>query len=80
MAEIRSVFSIPMENRSNFPFKILQPSGGSSKSLSVPALSCSFKWTASAIAGKNSKTPIYVLACDDLKVSQYIDFATHLCI
>ena len=68
MSEIRSVFSIPMRNESNFGFKILQPSGGSSKSLSVPALSSSFKWTASAIAGKNSKMPIYVLASDDLKV------------
>ena len=60
MSEIRSVFSVPMRNQSNFAFKILQPSGGSSKSLSVPALSSSFKWTASAIAGKNSKMPICV--------------------
>ena len=69
MSEIRSVFSVPMKNQSNFAFKILQPSGGSSKSLSVPALSSSFKWTASAIAGKNSKMPIYVLASDELEVS-----------
>ena len=60
MAEIRFVFSMPMGNQSNFGFKILQPFGSSNKSLSVPALSFSFKWTASAIAGKNSKTPIYV--------------------
>ena len=66
MSEIRSVFSVPMKNQSNFAFKILQPSGGSSKSLSVPALSSS---TASAIAGKSSKMPIYVLASDKLEVS-----------
>ena len=33
MSEIRSVFSVSMRNESNFAFKILQPSGGSSKSL-----------------------------------------------
>ena len=28
-----------------------------------------YRWTAAAFAGKNAKTPIYILAMDDLKVS-----------
>ena len=36
--EIRSVFSHPMNKDSLFPFKILQPAGGNSKSLMVPSL------------------------------------------
>ena len=52
MNEIRSVFKKPMKSNPNFPFKILQPTSGSSKGLSIPALSSLFKWTASAIAGK----------------------------
>ena len=68
MDEIRSVFRRPMEDKDNFMFPILQPSGGSSKSLSIPALSSSYKWTAGAVAGKNSKMPIYILAEDPLEV------------
>ena len=36
MTEIRSVFREPMDNSDNFPFKRLQMSGGSSKTLSEP--------------------------------------------
>ena len=68
MDEIRSVFRRPMKDRDNFMFTILQPSGGSSKSLSIPALSSSYKWTTGAVAGKNSKIPIYILAEDPLEV------------
>lgn len=68
MKEIRSVFRRPMGDTSNFSFKILQMSGGVSKSLSEPVLSSSFKWTASAVAGRNSKVPIYILALEDLNV------------
>ena len=70
--EISSVFSVPMGGREDFSFTVLQPTGGSSKSLNMPALSSSFKWTASAISGKNNKSPIYILANDDLKVSMEI--------
>ncbi len=55
MNEIRSVFEEPMDDDKLFRFKILQPSGGSSKSLSVPVRSTSFKWTASSVAGKNTR-------------------------
>ena len=66
--EMRSVFRTPMGYDDRFRFTILQTSGGDSKSLMVPELSCSYKWTASAIAGRNAKMPIYVLAEDELQV------------
>ena len=44
--------------------------GGTSKSLAIPSVSDSFKWTASAIVPKNSKVPLYILAKEPLvKVS-----------
>ena len=52
--EVRSVFD------KDFPFKILQNSGGSSRTVSTPAVSSSFKWTASAVSGRNAKVPIYI--------------------
>ena len=67
--EIRSVFDGPMAGADNFPFRILQTCGGGSKTLSTPVLSSSFKWTANAVAGRNAKAPIYILAEDDLVVS-----------
>lgn len=68
MREIRSVFATPMMDDSEFKFSILQPSGGGSKSLTVPSRSHSFQWTAAAVAG-NIKSPIYILAVDTLNVS-----------
>ena len=68
--EIRSVFGGPMDSDPNFAFKILQTCGGGSKTLSAPVLSSSFKWTAGAVAGRNTKVPVYILAEDDLMVSQ----------
>ena len=67
MEEIRSVFSEPMNQDSKFQFLILQTSGGGSKTLTSPPTSSSFRWTARAVAG-NSKTPIYIIAIEDLKV------------
>ena len=67
MEEIRSVFSEPMNQDSKFQFLILQTSGGGSKTLTSPPISSSFRWTARAVAG-NLKTPIYIIAIDDLKV------------
>lgn len=68
MDEIRSVFSFPMSNDPLFRFDILQSSGGVSKSLNIPVVSASYRWSAGAVAGKNSKVPIYILARDKLKV------------
>ena len=66
--EMRSVLRAPMGGDTLFEFKVLQPAGGTSKSLAVPSLSSSFEWTASGICGKNSKVPIYILAVDELQV------------
>jgi len=63
--EIRSVFSKPMDGDR---FQILQKSGGGSKTLSVPELSPSYEWSASSVSGKDTKSPIYILAQDKLKV------------
>lgn len=67
--EIRSVFHGPMAGKRDFQFEILQQTGGGSKTLTVPALSSSYVWTAGAIAPKHTKTPIYILAKEPLMVS-----------
>ncbi len=66
--EVRSVFSHAMGNSSTFAFDVLQTAGGCSKTLTVPSVSSSFHWTASALVGKNLKMPIYIMAIDELKV------------
>ena len=64
--EIRSVFRGPMNGDNTFLFDVLQPTGGKSKSLTRPALSSTYRWTASAIVPKNAKVPLYILAKGDL--------------
>lgn len=64
--EIRSIFRAAMSYKKNF--KLLQPIGGSGKSLIIPAISSSYRWTASVVAGKNAKMPVYILAVDQLMV------------
>ena len=49
-------------------FIILQSTGGETKGLTVPELSASYRWTAAAVAGRNAKVPICVLAQDRLEV------------
>ena len=68
MDEIRSVFRKPMNEDLLFRFEILQHSGFGSKCLSIPEVSSSYEWSASSVAGKNPKSPIYILALDKLKV------------
>ena len=70
--KIRAVFSSPMNNDEDFPVKILQTSGGSSKTLTISVISSSYRWTAGSVAGKNAKCPIYVLAEENLKVAIYV--------
>ena len=65
--EIRSVFRGPMDGSNTFLFDVLQPAGCHTKSLTIPALSDSFKWTASTIVSKNAKVPLYILAKESLK-------------
>ena len=73
-AEVRSVFKEPMGNNPDFPFLYLQPTGGGSKSLTVPSQSSSFTWTAQQVArlGGQSGT-IYILAQSTLNIPDYIE-------
>ena len=65
--EIRSVFHRPMGDRKDFPFVFLQPTGFGSKSLTVPSLSPSFRWTPQQVARLGgSKQSIFILAQDKL--------------
>ena len=66
-----SVFSTPMGGDDQFLFKILQSSGGDSCNLMVPEMSLSYRWTATTVAGRNAKTPIYTLAEDPLLVCDW---------
>lgn len=72
-SEIRRVFCNPMRGSKDFPFEILQSTGGSSRSLTVPAVSSTFKWTAGAIVPKGTKLPLYILAQDTLQVYKILD-------
>lgn len=77
--EIRSVFHTQVNDDPFFEFRILQATGGTSKSLTILAVSSSFKWTAAAIAGKNAKAPIHILAKDKLKVcGVLVDVRIHI--
>ena len=57
--EIRNVFRDPMRGSTTFAFEVLQSTGGSSKYLTIPAVSSTFKWSACSIVPKNTKMPIY---------------------
>ena len=48
--EIRSVFKGPMGGNKNFKFNIFQGADGSSKTLVIPSVSCSYQWTVSGVA------------------------------
>ena len=67
MSEISSVFE-DCFGKEGFRFSILQPTGGFSKSLTIPRVGSLYKWSASSVAGKNSKVPVYILADEPLKV------------
>lgn len=69
-AEIQSVFHTPVRCNPAFLFTFLQQSVGGCKFLMVPELSSAYRWTAGAgaVAGRNAKVPIYILAEDELEV------------
>ena len=50
--EVRSVFRTRMGDDDHFQFKVLQSAGGDSRNLVIPQLSPTYRWTASAFAGK----------------------------
>lgn len=67
MEEIRSAFTEAMGNNPSFPFIFLQVSGCGTKTLAVPSLSASFKWSAQEVC-KLGKQCIYILAQQKLVV------------
>ena len=50
--------------REDFPFDFLQPTGAGTKSIAVPSVSSSFRWTAQQVAKVGSKQPLYIVAND----------------
>lgn len=81
LQEIRSVFSVPMGQRADFPFVFLQPAGAGTKTLTVPAVSSSFCWTAQQVAKLGGyKQAIYILAKDKLKIPQNSDVSISICV
>ena len=65
--EVRSVFRGPMGFRDDFPFEFLQPTGVGTKTLTIPAKSSSFFWTAQQVSKLGGyKQSIYILAKDSL--------------
>ena len=66
---IRSVFEGPMAGSPIFPFKILQQD-------CAPVPSSSFKWTADAVAGRNTKVIVCILSedSDELHISYFVGF------
>ena len=77
-AEVRSVFKGPMNNRNDFPFQYLQPTGSGSRTLFVPSVSSSFNWTAKQVARLGGTTgTLYILAGDDLLNVE--DVSMHTC-
>ena len=72
-AKIRSVFQVPMADNDRFLFDVLQSTGGSNKTLVIPALSSSYQWTASVIyCTKECKKKIYIFAREPLKVRKIL--------
>ena len=71
--EVKSTFKDAMGHDRNFPFRFLQTGGGGggTKSLTVPAMSASFTWTAKEVAKLAGQGCLYVEAqaelanCDD---------------
>lgn len=61
--EVRYVFYGPMGGRDDFCFDFLQPTGVGTKTLTVPSVSSSFRWTAQQVAKLGSnKQSIYIVA------------------
>lgn len=58
--EIRSVFEDVMDKDDSFPFNFLQVTGTGSKSLILPKVSASYKWTPREVAGRADR-PLYIL-------------------
>ena len=75
-SEVRSVFAKPMRNDPLFPFRFLQATGRGNKTLTIPAVSTHFRWTASKVARLGCFIYIicdWELAMDVSLVPSYVD-------
>ena len=69
--EVRSVFSKAMNNRQDFSFVFLQPTGCGIRSLTLPGVSASFNWTPQQVVKiGGAKQCIYILVKDQLVGSE----------
>ena len=68
------VFGRPMKFDPSFPFTFLQSTGGGTKTLTSPAVSVHFQWTAQQVVSLAGQGALYILANKelDLPVSQCI--------
>ena len=66
MSEVRSVFSVPMQNDPEFPFTFLQRCGPGSNALTAPSLSASFTWTAREVVKLAGQGCLYIKAETDM--------------
>ena len=66
MAELRSTFKGAMGHDGNFSFLFLQTGGGGSKSLTYPAVSASFTWTAKEAGKLSGRGCLYIEAQAEL--------------
>lgn len=72
--EIRSIFKGPMRDDPQFPFLYLQPTGGGSKSLTIPSQSSSFRWIPQQVARLSGQTNmIYILAQSELALPDNVE-------
>lgn len=72
--EICSVFQGPMGNDPDFPFLFLQAAGEGSKTLVIPSVSSTYRWTAQQVARlAGQKASIYILAQADMPSLNYDD-------
>ena len=62
MSEVRSVFSVPMQDDPQFPFTFLQRCGPGSNALTAPSLSTSFTWTAREVVKLAGQGCLYIKA------------------
>ena len=70
--EMRSVFEDAMDKDDSSPFNFLQVTGTGSKSLIVPKVSASYKWTRKEVAGRADR-PLYIVLKRAMKDEVYLN-------
>jgi hypothetical protein len=76
-SEIRSVFRRPMKFDPSFPFTFLQSTGCGTKTLTSPAVSIHFQWTAQQVVSLAGQGALYILANKELDLP--VSIKMHTC-